>query len=155
MPHHSALALVVQQMLLEYGRKVLGLTRFVAKIGASNSASLALFEQPPLSFVRTEYVECFDEVHLLRVFPVWSPATAFPASAPASAAPATAAAPNSASASASVASPASAATGSTTVPTTTTAPAPVSSNPVSAENQPLQPAAAASNAAPSIATAKK
>lgn len=54
------LAVEALQLLMAYARTKLGTRSFVAKIGAKNAASLALFEHK-LGFKRTAFVEAFDE----------------------------------------------------------------------------------------------
>lgn len=59
----KGLASEALRLMMRYGHDVLKLERFVAKIGAANAPSLALFES--LGYQRVAYVEAFEE-HELR-----------------------------------------------------------------------------------------
>jgi RimJ/RimL family protein N-acetyltransferase len=57
-------------MIMLYGVTSLGITRFFAKIGTDNAASLALFRG--LGYEEVNYVEAFKEHELeVRVSPEW------------------------------------------------------------------------------------
>ena len=53
------------ELMMEWARRVLGVSLFVAKISESNTASLALFSGA-LGFVESLHVPAFREVHLMR-----------------------------------------------------------------------------------------
>lgn len=53
------------QLMMNYSAEVLGVERFVVKIGAHNESSVNLFEKK-LGFRIVEYVECFDEIVLFK-----------------------------------------------------------------------------------------
>jgi RimJ/RimL family protein N-acetyltransferase len=52
-------------LMMEWGRRVLGVSTFVAKVSTSNAPSLALFTQR-LGFAEAARVPAFDEVHLVH-----------------------------------------------------------------------------------------
>ncbi len=57
-------------LMMEWGRRVLGIHTFVAKISVDNAPSLALFTQR-LGFVEASRLPAFGEVHLVRG-PPWA-----------------------------------------------------------------------------------
>ena len=51
------------KMMMEYGRNLLNVSRFVAKISSENEASLALFRK--LGYECEEFVEAFQEYKMV------------------------------------------------------------------------------------------